>query len=65
MGRVWGKGRREFSCLLFCCPMLAGDSSRTGFGMVGCLPSLGVFTFRIVLDLWSEPTLVSSLIIKQ
>ena len=24
------------------------------------LPSLGVFTFRIVLDLWSEPTLVSS-----
>ena len=31
----WGKRRRKFSCLLFCCPMLAGDSSRTGFGMDG------------------------------
>ena len=35
MGREWGKRRREFSCRLFCCPMLAGNSSRTGFGMVG------------------------------
>ena len=30
MGREWGKRRREFSCLLFCCSMLAGDSSRHG-----------------------------------
>ena len=35
MGREWGKRKRGFSCLLFSCPMLAGDRSRTGFGMVG------------------------------
>ena len=37
MGREWGK-RRKFSCLLFCCLMLACDMSRTRFGMVGKLP---------------------------
>ena len=30
-----GEKEGESSCLLFCCPMLAGDSSRTGFGMAG------------------------------
>ena len=34
MGRAWGKRRRGFSRLLFSCPELAGDRSRTGFGMV-------------------------------
>ena len=34
MGRGWGK-KRKFSSLLFCCPMLAGERSRTGFGRVG------------------------------
>ena len=35
MGREWRKKRRGFSCMLFSRPMVAGDRSRTGFGMVG------------------------------
>ena len=54
MGRKWGKRRRKFYCLLFCCPMLACDMSRneqTGFGMVGWL-SICHFVTLVKLVSW-------------
>ena len=35
VGEGAGEKEEEVLCLLFCCPMLAGDRSRTGFGIVG------------------------------
>ena len=32
MGREWGKRKRKFSCLLFCCPMLVGETDRAEQG---------------------------------